>query len=134
MCISYALADKFLKDHCVGEVKVIFQPVIPFQSDMPVAPYLVYAERLDPLRQDALYAACRLPRLQRAKRSVGGRQINRGSIVDLSRILTAVDIVPYFGEAADRRLTKFNSMRFSSTFLLNYYVDKCTFHKFNNIT
>jgi hypothetical protein len=87
-------------------------------------PYLVYAERLDPLRIDALREASHLPRFQRAKRDVQNVTINRGSIISISRILSAVEVLPFFGMHADARLTKYNCLRFSSSFHLNIFSDR----------
>ena len=120
-------------DFCIGEVRLIFQPVTKLRNSyIPSIPYLTYAQRFDVLPQDTLYTACRLPRLRRSFRSVGGNtRIMRGSVVAVERILGAVDIIPYFGRAADHRLTMFNSMALSDSYILNIYSDKTTYHMFS---
>jgi hypothetical protein len=59
--------------------------------------------------------------LKRAKR-LDGTII--GGIIPLSQIRALVDLVPRFGAQADRRLTKENSLEYSTEFFLNKYFDK----------
>jgi hypothetical protein len=58
------------------------------------------------------------------KRSSRVDGIRMGDVIPLSRIRTAVDLVPRFMGAADPRLTKESSLEYSSEFLLNHYFDK----------
>ena len=51
-----------------------------------------------------------------------------GGIILLQQIRALVDLVPHFDEKADRRLTKNNSLSYSSEFWLNKYFDKELFY------
>lgn len=111
-------------DHCVGQVRIIFQPIQPNDSDRD-APYLVYAQRFDcahaasgPNSDSGLF------RLKRAMRG----QLRLGVIVQASRIRCAVEVVPFYGTKVHERMTHKNSMEASTAFNLNTYSDKETFH------
>lgn len=110
--------------HCVGQIRMIFQPIVTSSVDRQ--PYLVYAQRFDcsqatmkPNPDSGLY------RLKRAMRN-GSRL---GAVVPSTRIRCTVDVVPFFGsEAIDKRLTCKNSMEASVMFNLNTFSDKETYH------
>lgn len=51
-----------------------------------------------------------------------------GGIVPLQQIRGMVDLVPRFGEKADRRLGKTNCLAYSTEFWLNKYFDKELFY------
>ena len=59
--------------------------------------------------------------LKRALRADGSRI---GDIVPLSRLRIPVEIIPRFGKKADLRLTRHNSLEYTSEFYLNKYSDK----------
>jgi hypothetical protein len=59
--------------------------------------------------------------LKRALRGDGSRI---GDIVPLSRLRIPVELIPRFGKNADLRLTRYNSLEYSSEFYLNKYSDK----------
>jgi hypothetical protein len=107
---------------CAAEVRLVFQPITPPRTEP--APFLVYAHRFDKTADQGWYEACRLPRLQRAQRIHQGSRVHNGSIISLFRILTAVDIQPWFGREADERLTSANSNEISKQFVLNIYSDR----------
>jgi hypothetical protein len=113
---------------CPAEVRLIFQPVITVRICDP--PYLVYAERLDEIIDRDWVDASRLPRLRRAYYESQGQRSRNGSVISLSRILTAVDVQPWFGREADDRLNSSNSMAISKQFLLNIYSDRDIHHLF----
>ena len=47
-----------------------------------------------------------------------------GDIIPLSHIRTGIDLAPRFKDATDKRLTKENSLEYSSEFFLNHFYDK----------
>lgn len=47
-----------------------------------------------------------------------------GGVVPLQQIRGMVDLVPRFGEKADRRLMRTNCLEYSTEFFLNKYIDK----------
>lgn len=51
-----------------------------------------------------------------------------GGIVPLRQVRTLVNLVPRFGDKAERRLTKTNSFAYSGEFWLNKYFDKEMFY------
>jgi len=59
--------------------------------------------------------------LKRAKRA-NGELI--GDILPLQQVKAAVNLIPCFGNEANRRFTKYNSSSYSSEFWLNKYFDK----------
>lgn len=59
--------------------------------------------------------------LKRAKRA--GAEII-GDILPLNQVRELVELIPRFGEKADRRLTKFNSLQVNSEFWLNKFFTK----------
>lgn len=113
-------------DHCVGSLRIIFQPII---ENAPPQPYLIYAQRLDcPHVNTGASKATGLFRLKRAMRDNGPNgRVRLGGVVEAQRIRIAVDVEPYFGETADPRLTTENAMEASTSFNLNKYWDKNLF-------
>lgn len=63
--------------------------------------------------------------LKRAKRANQGLI---GDIIPLDQVRTLVELAPRFGGSADRRLTKANSLAYSSEFWLNKYLTKELFY------
>ena len=47
-----------------------------------------------------------------------------GDIVPLSQLRGPVQLIPVFGDKADKHFTAYNSLHFSSEFFLNTYSDK----------
>ena len=68
--------------------------------------------------------------LKRSKRANGTLM---GDMIPLSHIRVGVDLVPRFMHAADSRLTKENSLEYSSEFLLNNYFDKQLYYSLLDI-
>jgi hypothetical protein len=68
--------------------------------------------------------------LRRAKR-IGGSFL--GDVIPLNRVRALVDLVPRFGEVADKRLTGETSLECSNDFLLNKYFDKELFFALNRL-
>ena len=114
-------------DHCVGQVRMVFQPIVDPPSTSQ--PYLVYAQRYD---CDHANAGCKehsgLFRLTRAKRDSG--QFGRlGAVVSIERIRCAVDVSPYFGrELANCTINCTNSSELPRSYSLNKYWNKETFY------
>ena len=102
---------------------MIFQPIVPTSNQQP---YLIYAQKFDcphaetgPNPNDGLY------RLKYARAEHG---VRLGAVIPSSHIRCAADVAPFFGEAIDKRLTCKNSMEASTTFNLNTFSDKETYH------
>lgn len=108
-------------DHCVGQIRIIFQPCLSTPS-----PYLVYAQRFD--CSHAASGANPNSGLFRLKRAVlrGGHRL--GAVLPVKRIRCAVDVAPFFGDAASDELKSRISLEASTSFNLNKYSDKETFH------
>lgn len=68
--------------------------------------------------------------LKRARRSDGTIM---GGILPLCQTRALVDLVPRFGNEADRRLTKANILEYSAEFWLNKYFDKEIFYTLDNV-
>jgi hypothetical protein len=102
---------------------MIFQPVVNSPNPQP---YLVYAQRFDcphggasPKQDNGLFELVR-------GKSASGRR--KGAVVEAGHIRCAVDVAPFFGKEADRRLTYENSLEAATNFNLNTYSDKQIFH------
>ena len=54
-----------------------------------------------------------------------------GDIIPLSQLWGPVQLIPDFGDKADNHLTAYNSLHFSSEYLLNTYSDKEMFYTLN---
>jgi hypothetical protein len=67
--------------------------------------------------------------LKRATRSDGTRL---GDVIPLTQIQAFVQLLPRFGEKADTRLTKENSMEYCSEFFLNKYLEKDVYYFFES--
>jgi hypothetical protein len=65
--------------------------------------------------------------LKRSTRADGSRL---GDVVPLGQLRVLMDLIPHFGAKADTRLTKENSMEFSTEFWLNKYFEKEVFYGF----
>lgn len=120
-CMVGDHATYWFADHCVGQIYLIFQPVL--DSNNSHAPYLVYARRLDPVGSTGKAdPATGLFRLKRSERGLVG------SVVEASRIRTAVDVQPFFGRGSiPSQMTATNSLQLCSEFNLNKYADKDIF-------
>ena len=117
-------------DHCVGQIRTIVQPICdPSIIGKRTLPYLVYAQRFDPVSNTGLCdPASGLFKLKRAKCGQGKKRI--GAIVDAARIRTAIDVTPCFGKIGDIKemnKTCTNAMEISRKFNMNKYADKETF-------
>jgi hypothetical protein len=113
----------YIADHCIGDVRLIFRPVIQGKTDMP---YLVYGQRYDcvgsstrPNETTGCYG------LVRATNSSGQRL---GSVVPVQWIRASVEVVPYFGTEAHSSYQTWNSKSMATRFNLNKYRDKQSFH------
>jgi hypothetical protein len=96
------------------------------QTPLPMKenPFVAYAHRFDIVPQadrGAPEKASSLHILRRAYRSDGSLL---GDIVPLHQLRSLVSLVPRFGKKADSRLTKTNSLSFSTEYRLNKYFTK----------
>ncbi|KAF5321441.1 hypothetical protein D9619_000085 [Psilocybe cf. subviscida] len=131
-----------LAGHQVVELKIIFRMVPPRNQTFRDDCFLAYVQRFDivpqinksvsgsvtqrgpyPEPDSSLYL------LKRAHRTCGSRI---GDIVPVRQIRELVELIPRFGEKADRRYTCFNSLEFSSEFWLNKYFNKELFLALSN--
>ena len=62
-------------------------------------------------------------RVKRARRS-GGSQSIMGDVIPMGQVRALVNLVPLFGEVAEKRLTKETILEYGSEFQLNTYFDK----------
>jgi hypothetical protein len=88
------------------------------------SPFVAYVDRFDIVPQacgSGLEPAPSLYVLKRARRADGSPL---GDIVPLTHLRSLVSLVPRFGHQADSRLTKTNSLAFSTEFWLNKYFTK----------
>jgi hypothetical protein len=122
-----------LAGHQVVDIRLIFR-VVP--SITPLKPgvsdrFLAYVQRFDIIPQPSAIGsslkgqfpepASSLYLLKRAKR-IDGSLI--GDIIPLDQIRALADLIPQFGQKANRSLTRENIHSLSSGFRLNKYFDK----------
>lgn len=122
-----------LAGHQVVDIRLIFR-VVP--SIMPLKPgvsdrFLAYVQRFDIIPQPSAVGsslkgqfpepASSLYLLKRAKRTDGSLI---GDIIPLDQIRALADLIPQFGQKANRSLTRENIHSLSSGFRLNKYFDK----------
>ena len=122
-----------LAGHQVVDICLIFH-VVP--SITPLKPgvsdrFLAYVQRFNIIPQPSAVGsslkgqfpepASSLYRLKRAKRNDGSLI---GNIIPLDQICALVDLIPQFGQKANRSLTKENIHSLSLGFQLNKYFDK----------
>lgn len=129
--------------HEIGQVRVVFQ-VVPSAAHIgqPLPDrFLTYIHRFDIVPQlnpsrnsnsrgcypEASSSMYILKRAQRTDNTL------IGGVVPLQQIRGMVNLVPRFGEKADRRLTKMNCLAFSREFWLNKYFDKETFYALDSM-
>jgi hypothetical protein len=67
--------------------------------------------------------------LKRSLRNAGERM---GDIIPLDGLRAVADLIPYFHTVADNRLTKYTSLEYSDTFLLNDLFNKYLFYALND--
>ena len=95
--------------------------------------FLVYAQRFDIVpqpnpqspNQRGMYMepTTKMYRVKRARRS-GGSQSIMGDVIPMGQVRALVNLVPLFGEVAEKRLTKETILEYGSEFQLNTYFDK----------
>lgn len=122
-----------LAGHQVVDIRLIFR-VVP--SITPLKPgvsdrFLAYVQRFDVIPQPSAVGsllkgqfpepASSLYLLKRAKRTDGSLI---GDIIPLDQIRALADLIPQFGQKANRSLTRENIHSLSSGFRLNKYFDK----------
>lgn len=87
---------------------------------------LVYAERLDIVSVEPSSGLHVLRRATRraARASDSESRVPLGEIFPLDQLRSYCHVTPRLGQAADVRLSQYNSIHVSSTMLLNKYYDK----------
>ncbi|KAH9010154.1 hypothetical protein EDB85DRAFT_1880639 [Lactarius pseudohatsudake] len=125
-----------LEGHRIGQLRLIFRAV-PSQAFPPSSTdlFLSYVQRFDIVPQPNPVAPAQrgvyphpstgMYLLKRARRNDGAIM---GDIVPLAQLRALVNLVPRFGEEADKRLTKETALEYSSEFWLNKYFDKELFY------
>jgi hypothetical protein len=101
---------------------------------------LAYAQRFDivpqpcpqSLEQKGLYVEP-LTKMYRMKRACRSDRSNMGGIIPLGQVRALVNLVPLFGEVADKRLTKETLLEYGSDFWLNPYFDKELFYSLRHL-
>lgn len=114
-----------MTDHCVGQIRLIFQPIL---SSRERQPYLTYAQRMDP--KSAPATADPVSGLFRLKRAFTTSPDKKriGAVVEASRIRTAIAVEPLFGaNSVDPAITGRISAEVFTLFNLNTYADKDLF-------
>lgn len=126
--------------HAIAQLRLIFRIIPPLGHPdfVPSNQFLIYAQRYDTIPQINIDVSgssttrgpypdptTGLHILKRAKRS---NQTVLGDVVPLSQVQSLLELTPRFGEKADRRLTKENSMMYASEFWLNKYFTKELFY------
>ena len=138
--ISFIVTDLFDLGHHIAQLQLIFRAVpsriAPFAPGTDL--FLTYVRRFDIVPQ--LNPAVRAPStrkglypdpstglyvLKRSQRSDGTAM---GDVVPLEKLRTLLDVVPRFGEDANKQLTKETSLEFSLEFWLNRYFEKELFY------
>jgi hypothetical protein len=115
--------------HIVADLRLIFRIVSP--SHPSLNHFLIYVQRFDIIPQlNKAYSRTRgsypeshssLYLLKRARRSNGTLM---GDVIPLVKIRSLADLIPNFGQSANRSLTKENSMIYSAEYRLNKYFNK----------
>lgn len=126
-----------LEGHHIGQLRLIFRAV-PSQAFPPSSSadlFLSYVQRFDIVPQPNPVAPAQrgiyphpstgMYLLKRARRNDGAIM---GDVVPLAQLRALVNLVPRFGEEADKRLTKETALEYSSEFWLNKYFDKELFY------
>ncbi|KAH9174837.1 hypothetical protein EDB89DRAFT_2113547 [Lactarius sanguifluus] len=129
-----------LEGHHIGQLQLIFQAVLS-QAFMPSPSadlFLSYIQWFDivrqpnpvtpvPSNQRGVYphSSTGMYLLKRAWQNDGAIM---GDVVPLAQLRALVNLVPWFGEEADKRLTKEMALEYSSEFWLNKYFDKELFY------
>jgi hypothetical protein len=124
-----------LLDHSVGQLRLIFQPILSDGQCLgsePHSSYLVYAQRLDCTRSDPSSGLFRLKRASSANPSAPFQRL--GAVVELSQIRCAVHVAPYFGQVANQSFSEKNYTEISKYYNLNKYSDKETFELLYEVT
>jgi hypothetical protein len=118
--------------HCVVQVRLVMHPVLPagFSRFAGLDQFLTYVQRFDIVPQPGSITDQhdRVTQMFVLKRSLRSDRSRLGDIVPLSQLRAPVDVVPRFSGPADNRLSKVNTLEYSSEFLLNKYFDKDTFY------
>jgi len=134
--LSHLVVLTPLLGHSVVEVKLIFRPHwLGVYSDVLDTnfPYLAYCERFDIVPQVVLQGrpankvADPVTGMYVVKRAVRADKSPVGDIIPLSRLRIPVQLIPCFGDKANRKLTSKNSSKYTSQFYLNKYSDKEVF-------
>lgn len=126
-----------VQGHQVGLLQLIFRIVPTNRSSFPDR-FLTYIQRFDIIPQvNPEFSASRTARgaypergtsMYVLKRATRADRTSIGGIIPLRQIRGLVNLVPRFGDKAERRLTKENCLAYSGEFWLNKYFDKEIFY------
>lgn len=124
-CLKRRSCANLSKGFDLAQIRLIFHPI--WSTNV----YLTYAERFDIIPQltyhgSAVRERCPDPVtgmyvVRRSSRSNGTRM---GDIIPLSQVRIAALLIPRYGSQADPKLTRYNSLEFSTEFSLNKFFDK----------
>lgn len=121
-------------------MRLILRPVLLHNTHQPFVgdSFLAYVQRFDVVPQlNPAFSATRhgpypdpASGMYLLKRSVRANGSRMGDVIPVKQIQASLELVPSFGQKANPRLTKANSMETSDTFWLDKYFDKETFYTF----
>ncbi|KAH9172245.1 hypothetical protein EDB89DRAFT_2114235 [Lactarius sanguifluus] len=129
-----------LEGHCIGQLRLIFQAV-PSQAFLPSSSadlFLSYVQRFDIVPQPNPVTP--VPSNKRGvyphpstgmyllKCAQWNDRAIMGDIVPLAQLRALVNLIPWFGEEANKQLTKETALEYSSEFWLNKYFDTELFY------
>lgn len=119
--------------HQVVEICLVFRIVPLSNQRLPVDQFLTYVQRFDVVPQvNPSFSGSRvqgpypeaLSSLYLVKRAKRTNNESFGDILPLHQVRKLVELIPRFGEKADWRLSRFNSLQTNSEFWLNKFFTK----------
>ena len=123
----------YIKGHGVAQLRLIMRvvPLKGFSQDPISDIFLTYMQRFDVIPQINQKFSSRAGSFPEPastlfvlKRALRGDGTPLGDIIPLTQVRGLADLVPRFGTKADARLTRQNSLEYSTEFWLNKYFDK----------
>ena len=126
--------------HAIVQLRLLFRAVPLSKTQMhPIfETFLTYVQLFDVASRttsstsSSRYSPDPFSKMFMVKRSLRSTGERMGDIIPLNGLRAAADLTPCFRTAADARLTKYTSLEYSDTFLLNDLFSKYLFFALND--
>lgn len=119
----------------IAQVRAVFQPIAPRHVTLP--PYLadqplLYVQYYEIVGNPGNQPAISMYTVARKYREGLAGQQRLGAIIPITDVMHAVELIPVYGEGANRMVSAATSMEVYERFYLNNFSDKELYHSLHS--